>query len=331
MPETIAISMGDPNGIGPEIILKSLNQNYPDSFTPVVYGHSDVFEYYNELAKLPLEIRSIGSVSEAEAGRINVINSSDFTTGDLKPGSIQAAAGLASMKAVEAAINACMSKETDALVTAPISKEAISLAGYNVPGHTEFLAEKTGTSHVLMMLVSGSFRVALATIHIPVRDVAASISKESLTRNLRILHQSLSVDFGIESPEIAVLALNPHAGDGGVIGDEEIHGIEPVVRLLRQDGLRISGPFAADAFFGKSLHKIYDAVFAMYHDQGLIPFKALTFGTGVNFTAGLPMIRTSPDHGTAFDIAGKNTADTGSFMAAFRLAADLVKSNEIKS
>lgn len=331
MPKSIAISMGDPNGIGPEIILRSLNHNEFHHYVPVVFGQSDVFEYYNEVAGLSMEIHPIESAREAIAGKLNIINCNEFNSNDLAPGKIRGDAGLASMKAVEAALKACLNKETGALVTAPISKEAISKAGYSVPGHTEFLAEKTGTDHVLMMLVSGSFRVALATIHIPVKDVAPAISEKNLERKLQILSQSLTKDYGIEKAKIAVLGLNPHGGDGGVIGEEEIRIIKPVVEKLRREGLWLSDPYAADAFFGKSLQNSFDAVFAMYHDQGLIPFKALTFGSGVNFTAGLPIIRTSPDHGTAFDIAGKNIADTGSFMAALRLAADLVERNESKN
>lgn len=327
MSEIIAISMGDPNGIGPEIILKTLSEQTFSDSVPIVFGHEDVMSYYRQIADLTVELNPVASVSEAVPGKVNIINCCEFRTGNIKPGTIQANAGLASMKAVEAAINSCMNKESGAIVTAPISKEAISMAGYTVPGHTEFLAEKTDTDHVLMMLVSGAFRVALATIHIPVKDVAPSISKEALKRNLRILNRSLIHDFSIKSPEIAVLGLNPHAGDGGVIGGEEIQIIQPVIESLRKENVQLNGPYAADSFFGKSLHKTVDAVFAMYHDQGLIPFKALTFGTGVNFTAGLPMIRTSPDHGTAFDIAGKNKADTGSFTAAFRLALKLINQN----
>ena len=229
------------------------------------------------------------------------------------------------MKAVEAGIDACLSGETAALVTAPISKEAITLGGYDVPGHTEFLMEKTSSDQVLMMLVSDAFRVALATIHIPVRNIVTNLTADLLKTRLKILHQALQNDFGIANPKIAVLGLNPHGGDGGVIGREEIELIQPVVNQMNENGLNLHGPYAADGFFGKSMHNDFDAVFAMYHDQGLIPFKALTFGRGVNVTAGLPIIRTSPDHGTAFDIAGKNQADAGSFKAAYSLAATLAE------
>ena len=235
------------------------------------------------------------------------------------------------MTAVEAGINACLTGETAALVTAPISKEAITLAGYNVPGHTEFLMEKTSSDQVLMMLVSDDFRVALATIHIPVREIAAALNENLITSRLTLLHNALVNDFGISNPKIAVLGLNPHGGDGGVIGREEIELIQPVIRNMNDNGLKLRGPFAADGFFGKSLQNDFDAVFAMYHDQGLIPFKALTFGRGVNVTAGLPIIRTSPDHGTAFDIAGKNKADPGSFSSAYNLAIQLASQKKSKT
>jgi len=315
--------MGDPNGIGPEIILKSLLQSDLKKSIPVIYGRADVFE--NTLSQLDcnLTITITDSPANAEPGKINLIECVNSSDSGLTIGSLSAAGGLASMKAVEAGIDACLAGKTSAIVTAPISKEAITLAGYNVPGHTEFLAKKTSTEQVVMMLVSGAFRVALATIHIPVRDIASRLTEDLLKTRLSILNNALEEDFGIENPSISVLGLNPHAGDGGVIGREEIELIRPVIQDMNENGLNLKGPFAADAFFGKSRQNEFDAVFAMYHDQGLIPFKALTFGRGVNVTAGLPIIRTSPDHGTAFDIAGKNLADAGSFTAAYELAVHL--------
>lgn len=323
MSEIIAISMGDPNGIGPEIILKTVLQSDQDDNIPVIYGREDIFD--DTLSRLngSRSLSVIKSPADAKPEHINLIPCVDSSKSDLSAGSISASGGLASMKAVEAGIDACMSGDASALVTAPISKEAITLAGYNVPGHTEFLAEKTSTDQVLMMLVSGAFRVALATIHIPVRKIADTLTEDLLKTRLSLLHRSLVEDFRIKDPSIAVLGLNPHGGDGGVIGREEIELIQPAIEQLNGSGLNLDGPFAADGFFGKSLQNRYDAIFAMYHDQGLIPFKALTFGRGVNVTAGLPIIRTSPDHGTAFDIAGKNIADAGSFSAAYKLAGQL--------
>lgn len=324
MKPTIAISMGDPGGIGPEVILKTLESEGAAHSTPVIFGHESVFSHYSESSLVSAGIAVIDDIADVNPGVVNLINcTSSFSRTDIQPGKIDSSSGKASMESVEAAARACISGTADAMVTAPLSKEAITRAGYRVPGHTEYLADITGTDNVLMMLVSGPFRVALATIHVPLKDVAPALSEGKLESRIRILHRSLVNDFGISEPAIAVLGLNPHAGDGGVIGREEIDTISPLIKKLNRSGLSLHGPFAADGFFGKSLQKAYDAVFAMYHDQGLIPFKALTFGLGVNFTAGLPIIRTSPDHGTAFDIAGKNRADSGSFRSAYKLAIQL--------
>jgi len=325
MKPIIAISMGDPAGVGPEIILKSLIKTGTEYSTPILLGNEAVFHYYANTLKQAPKLHLIDDSDDLKPGYINLINCTDFGKHDIKPGNLSAQGGRASMEAVASGIDLCIQKKADALVTAPISKEAITLAGYQVPGHTEFLAEKTGIGKVLMMLVSGSFRVALATIHIPLKDVPGQITVENLKGRLRLLNQSLIQDFGIEEPSIAVFGLNPHAGDGGVIGREEIDIIKPLIEELWQEGLVVKGPFAADGFFGMRQQNNYDAIFATYHDQGLIPFKALTFGKGVNFTAGLPIIRTSPDHGTAFDIAGKNIADHSSFTAAYRLAEQLAR------
>lgn len=330
MPLKIAISMGDPNGIGPEIILKSLAKSQDRSTCYIIYGRFDLIQETAKLLDNPPRLQSIEHPDEATAGIANIINCVDPSLGSSAPGQITATGGKAAMQAVEAGIDACLTQQTNALVTAPISKEAITLAGYDIPGHTEFLARKTSTDQVLMMLVSGGFRIALATIHIPVRQITQDLTPELMASRLRLLHHALADDFRILHPAIAVLGLNPHAGDGGVIGDEEITLIGPVLNQLRDEGLNVNGPFAADAFFGNARQKKYDAVFAMYHDQGLIPFKALTFGSGVNVTAGLPMIRTSPDHGTAFDIAGLNQADCSSFLAACSLAGELAENRKQK-
>lgn len=318
----IAISMGDPNGVGPEVTIKSLKSSDLSRSIPVWIGYKNVFEYYSKKYEIDLSIRSFSEGKEPEPGHVYLLDLSD---GDfpLVPGIISGDAGKASMKAVQKGIELCLNGSADALVTAPISKEAINKAGYHVPGHTEFLAEKTKTNEVVMVLAGENLRVALATIHIPLKDVAGSIQIRKLQSHLRILHQSLSKDFGISKPKIGVLGLNPHAGDGGVIGNEEIDLITPALEELSEDKILIDGPFAADGYFGSQLYKVYDATFAMYHDQGLIPFKALTFGKGVNFTAGLPIIRTSPDHGTAFNIAGKNLADERSFIAAYEMAVNM--------
>lgn len=318
MKPVIAISMGDFNGIGPEVILKSL-QNFSGEATPLLLGHLKPFRFYADKIGITPQFNLIKNPAEAVDGKLNVMHVHDEEP-QIHPGKLSAEAGELSMKAVEAGIRLCLDKKASALVTAPISKEAISLAGYNVPGHTEFLAQKTGTDFVLMMLVSGNLRVALTTTHIPVRNISKEITKEKIQRSLRALHKSLKDDFFVNHPKIAVFGLNPHAGDGGVIGTEEIEIIKPAIKELSNEIDGISGPYAADGFFGQKMHKEFDGILAMYHDQGLAPFKALSFGSGVNFTAGLPIIRTSPDHGTAFSISGNNMANHQSFTEAFELA-----------
>lgn len=331
MKPTIAISMGDPNGIGPEVTLKSLKDLDLENSIPIWIGSKPVFEYYSHLFDIHLPVKPFVGNTELETGYVYVLDLFDDAEFELNPGEISKEAGRLAMEAVYQGIELCLHRQANALVTAPISKEAIHKAGYDVPGHTEFLAEKTETDEVVMILASDDLRVALATIHIPLKDVVKSIQKEKLQSHLRILHQSLKNDFGLYEPKIGVLGLNPHAGDGGVIGKEEIELIGPAIEELAIEGLNIVGPFAADGYFGNHIYEQFDATFAMYHDQGLIPFKALTFGEGVNFTAGLPIIRTSPDHGTAFNIAGKNIADEHSFLSAYKMAVMMTENRTKKS
>jgi len=244
---------------------------------------------------------------------------------EIEPGQIRAGAGRLAMESVARACDLCLSGGADAMVTAPISREAVKLGGYEFPGHTEFLAERTRVGRFAMMLVSGSLRVALLTIHEPIASVAGLITNERITETLQTISDSLANDFGMAEPRIAVLGLNPHAGDGGVIGREEIDIIQPALEAAQAAGLDVSGPFAADGFFGRRGDKEFDAVLAMYHDQGLAPFKALAMGAGVNVTLGLPIVRTSPDHGTAFGIAGEGVASAASMKAAILLAADIAR------
>lgn len=320
----ISISIGDFNGIGPEIILKSLSDLDLSASTPVIVSPKEVIT--SVLSYLPnkLEVNYTDHLSRLRSGVINVLN---FPVDDLKitHGIQSAHSGKTAMLSIEQCITLCVDQDMDAMVTAPISKEAVNLAGYEIPGHTEFLATQTNTDSVLMMLVSGDLRVALATTHIPVKDVSGAITPDVLKEKVEILSLSLIHDFGIPNPKIAVLGLNPHAGDGGVIGMEEIETIIPTLKEIREErqDITLHGPIPADGFFGQQLHKQHDAILAMYHDQGLAPFKLLSFGKGVNFTAGLPIIRTSPDHGTAFDIAGKGVADPSSFKEAYKLAVEL--------
>lgn len=319
----IGISIGDYNGIGPEVILKSLIQLISDDIAPVILGSPEVLSFYADELNLAVEFTELNHIDEVCPGKINLLNPDPGTYPAITPGAITSEAGLHAMKAIEKGIELCMNNKTHALITAPISKEAVNLAGYPIPGHTEFLAEKTGTDEVLMILINDLLRIALLTTHIPVKDVARSINEDLIFRKAELLHDSLTHDFGIDEPKIAVFGLNPHAGDGGFIGKEEIDTIIPAIKKLNRAGVAAEGPFAADSFFGSRNHQNFDGILAMYHDQGLAPFKALSFGHGVNYTAGLPLVRTSPDHGTAFNIAGTGKADPGSFMEAFNLAVNL--------
>lgn len=318
----IGISIGDINGIGPEIVIKSLSKCDLSTSVPVVFAPEEVLSYYLDKLSLELEYAVITSREELRAGMVNVYSGFELNE-KVQPGTLNSTGGLVAMRSVETAIEWCISGAGEAMVTAPISKEAVNLAGYHIPGHTEFLAEKTNTETVVMMLVNKGLRVALTTVHEPIQKVADLITEERILERLQILNDSLINDFSIPEPKIAVLGLNPHAGDGGVLGTEEIGIIEPAIEKATNNNITAHGPFPADGFFGQQLHTQYDAILAMYHDQGLAPFKLLSFGKGVNFTAGLPIIRTSPDHGTAYNIAGKGIANSSSFDQAYDLAVEL--------
>lgn len=322
----IAITIGDFNGIGPEIILKTLADLNLKSTTPVIVAPAKVVTFVQSHLSLNFDLHIIKRISEAEKGAINVLELPDNDI-EITPGILSTQSGKVAMQSIETSIELCMDGSVDAMVTAPISKEAVNLAGYKIPGHTEFLATQTNTKSVLMMLVSGNLRVALVTTHIPIKDIASTISEGLIKNKIGLLAESLIKDFGIHHPKIAVFGLNPHAGDGGIIGKEEIDFIDPLIKKIQKyaPNYEVRGPFPADGFFGQQLHKKHDAILAMYHDQGLAPFKLLSFGKGVNFTAGLPIIRTSPDHGTAFDIAGKGIANPSSFKEAYTLAVELAK------
>ncbi len=324
MNSRIALSIGDMNGIGPEVILKSL-QNTKLPFTPVILGSASIIDYYKRILGIRLDYHYISSVGEIEDGKVNLLEILDEEEVDLKPGEISDEAGHIAMQAVARGVELCINERASALVTAPLSKKAISLAGYHVPGHTEYLAEKTGSTEYMMIMVNEGLRVGLATIHIPLKRVVPLLNKPNITRFIRIMNHSLKADFDIGEPRIAVLGVNPHASDGGVIGTEEEALIEPALKNVQMDGIKAEGPFAADGFFGNRTYEKFDGILAMYHDQGLIPFKTLSFNKGVNFTAGLPFIRTSPDHGTAFDIAGTNQASPESFKIAMNQAYELVQ------
>jgi len=312
----IVVSLGDPNGIGPEILVKCLADNKLTGEIDIVpVGSSAVLRYYWERHNYSKTL---------DAGSAELVAIPEPVGFEFKPGELSKLAGEHSMTCVEAAVNICIEGAADAMVTCPISKEAIALAGFDFPGHTEFIAEKTSAASHLMMMVSDKMRVALVTAHIPISDVTQSLTVRGILDTIENTARSLRDDFGIDPARIAVLGLNPHAGDGGVLGSEESSLISPAIMDVGENAV-VSGPFPADGFFGSSSWRDYDAIIAMYHDQGLIPFKALSFGKGVNFTAGLPIVRTSPDHGTAFDIAGQGVAAEGSLKTAIRLAADIAR------
>jgi len=323
----IGITLGDYNGIGPEVIMKALgNPTLLNFCTPVIYGSLKVLNFY----KKNLDIRDwhVQIVSDIEAvqkSQIHLISAFDDAQTFVEVGKVTSEAGKAAFDCLERAAKDLDTGKLSALVTAPINKHNIQSEDFQFPGHTEYLTDRFEAKSSLMMMVSDQFRMGVATGHIPLQEISAHLSKELVKTKIDLFLKSLKEDFGIEKPKLAVLGLNPHAGESGLLGKEEIEIIQPIVDEFRSKGHIVLGPYPADGFFGKAQFKEFDGVLGMYHDQGLIPFKYIAFETGVNFTAGLPIIRTSPDHGTAYDIAGKNQADPSSFLHALYLALDLVK------
>jgi 4-hydroxythreonine-4-phosphate dehydrogenase len=311
MATRLAVTVGDPAGIGPEVVLKALGRGDLPAADIVVYGPASVLR--DRATRFGL--RSL----DALGARVVDVP----LTGEVRPGVTSPAAGHAAADAVLRAARDAMAGEVDALVTAPLNKESLAAAGHAWPGHTEMLAEVAGVSDVAMLFVGGSLRVALVTIHRALRSVPDAITGEEVERVARLLHRELP-RLGSASRRIAVCGLNPHAGEGGMFGREEIEVIAPAVARLRAAGLDVSGPFPADSLFARASRGEFDAVLAQYHDQGLIPVKLASFGHAVNVTLGLPFVRTSVDHGTGFDIVDRGIADEGSLLAAIRLAADLV-------
>lgn len=320
----VGISIGDFNGIGPEIIMKSLkDKTITDFFTPIIFGSGKLFTYQKNIFKLNLNFNYITETSQAQNGKLNMLNlvkdNSNVELGKPTEESTKMA-----IDSLEAATEALMKGEIDVLVTAPINKDEMMKMGFKHAGHTGYFEEKFNKKG-LMFLVTDGLKVAVSTHHIPISQVAENISKEKIKKQIKALNQTLIEDFSISKPKIAVLGLNPHSGDGGVIGNEEIEIISPAIKELSDQGIMAFGPFPADSFFQPSKYQSFDAVLAMYHDQGLAPFKTLAYEEGVNYTAGLPFIRTSPDHGVAYDIAGKNIADEQSFMEAIFMAIKIFK------
>lgn len=322
----LAITQGDTNGIGYEVILKAFAD--PTLFelcTPVLYGNPRIAAYHAKHCGLTTPFSTIRGIEEARPDRLNLVVCDDEEV-PVAMGQETPQAGNQALKALEAAVLDCKRGHADALVTAPINKHAIQSDAFRFPGHTEYIQASMGEDgEALMILLNSSIRVALVTTHLPITQVSAAITPENILRKLRIFCRSLQRDFACERPRIAVLALNPHAGDGGLLGQEEQTVIAPAIEEALKEGIQAFGPYAADGFFGTRAYEHFDGVLAMYHDQGLAPFKTLAMDDGVNFTAGLPLVRTSPDHGTAYDIAGKGMADENSFRQALYTAIDVCR------
>lgn len=322
----LAVTLGDFNGTGPEIVLKSLRSSaVRAACTPVVIGSMDALEDAARRLGMRISLREADALPPAEGRGIPVIALQPFRVPRLTPGRLSKESGLYSGLAIEEAVRLCRAGIADAIVTAPVSKEAMRMAGFRFPGQTEMLLELSGGERVAMMLVAGSFRVGLATVHHPLKDVSRHLTTARIVEKLAIIDAALRQDFGIRAPRIAVLGLNPHAGENGILGNEEKTVIRPALKAALRRRILAEGPFPADAFFGMQAFRRYDAVLAMYHDQGLIPLKLHGFRIGVNVSAGLPIVRTSPDHGTAFDIAGKGVADPTSMIEAIALAVSIVR------
>lgn len=322
----IGISVGDINGIGIEVILKTLaDARIYEYCTPVVYGSVKTTSYHKKLLGMPeFNFNVIKNAGEMNVRKANLVNCWDEEV-KIELGQDTENGGKYAFKSLEAAMEDLLAGKIDALVTAPINKSNIQQAGFPFPGHTEYLQQKAGSPDSLMFMVSEDLKISVVTGHMPISQVPAAITRENILSKLRLMNKSLKNDFWIEKPKIAVLGLNPHAGDRGLLGKEEEETIIPAIKKAFDEGIMAFGPFPADGFFGQAAYLKFDAVLAMYHDQGLIPFKHLSFGKGVNFTGGLPFIRTSPDHGVAYDIAGKGVAQESSFREAIFMAGDLFR------
>lgn len=323
----VGISLGDLNGIGVEVILKTFEDNRMLDFcTPVIFGSSKIISFHKKALNNSIQINEITSIDEINHAKLNLLNIWNEDV-EVEIGKASKVSGEYAAKSLEHSVDQLKKNKIDVLLTAPINKETIQSETFCFPGHTEFLEEKLDGKS-LMILMTNELRIGLITGHIPIAKVAETISPELITEKVEIMHQSLRQDFGINKPKIAVLGLNPHCGDKGVIGKEEDLIIKPTIDQIKENGKLVYGPYSADGFFGSKTYEKFDGILAMYHDQGLAPFKALSFGNGVNYTAGLSEIRTSPDHGTGFDIAGKNIADPSSFKAALFTAIDVFKSRK---
>jgi 4-hydroxythreonine-4-phosphate dehydrogenase len=321
----VGISIGDLNGIGSEVVLKSFEDTRMlELCTPVIFANVKILSFLKKQLNLNINLHGIDKIDQLITGKINVLNV--WREGvNLEWGVEDNNVGKYAIKSFTVATQALKEDKIDVLVTAPINKANIQSEDFSFPGHTDYL-NKELEGDALMLMLQDSLRVGLLTDHVPINEVAKHLTEELIHKKIKTINKSLIQDFGINRPRIAVLGLNPHSGDNGVIGNEEEKIVKPALRKLFEQGILVFGPFSADGFFGSGQYENYDAVIASYHDQGLIPFKTLSFGKGVNFTAGLNKVRTSPDHGTGYDIAGKGIADHTSFTEAIYTAIDILKS-----
>lgn len=328
----IGITHGDINSISYEVIMKALlDPRIMDDCTPILYGSAKVAAYHRKTLNINnLSFNAIRSAEEASPRKPNLINCiSDEVRVELGKSTPQA--GEAAFQALKKGVEDLKAGKIDALVTGPINKQNIQSEHFNFPGHTEYLAMEFGVNEVLMFMIGETMRVGVVTGHVPLAEVPGLITIDKILVKVRLMHKSLVEDFAIPKPRIAVLGINPHAGDMGIIGREDMDVIQPAIQRAKEEGILAFGPFPSDGFFGSGSFKKFDGILAMYHDQGLIPFKALTYEGGVNFTAGLPVVRTSPAHGTAYELAGKNEASENSFRQALYLACDIVKNRRLYS
>jgi len=325
----IGISIGDINGIGLEIILKTLtNRRITELCIPVIYGSSKIVSYHKNIVGIEdFKFQGLRTADKLHTDKINIVNCWQENV-NITLGKIAEAGGRYALTSLKRSVEDLQRGLIDAIVTAPINKKSMELAGFQYPGHTEYFMDEFNAKECLMFMVSDEIKVGLVTNHEPLKKVGELITKARVLQKIRIMNDTLKIDFGIEKPKIAVLGLNPHAGDGGVIGEEEEKIIRPAVLEAKKKGVLAFGPFPADSFFGSINYRKFDGILAMYHDQGLIPFKTLSFGNGVNYTAGLPIVRTSPDHGTGFDIVGQNLADPTSFRKAIFQAIDVYRNRK---
>jgi len=325
----VAITQGDTNGVGYEVILKAFQDPaILELCTPIIYGSPKIAAYHKKALNLETTFSIINKAEDARDGRLNLLACHDDET-KVELGQPSAEAGQAAFRALDRAMADYRNGLYDVLVTAPINKATIQSPGFHFPGHTEYIETSLGDGKkALMILMNETLRVALVTTHLPIKDIAKAISKEAIIEKATIFHQALRRDFRISCPRIAVLSLNPHAGDNGLLGAEEKDIIKPAIEQLAEGGIQAFGPYAADGFFGSGSYNYFDGVLAMYHDQGLAPFKTIALDNGVNYTAGLPIVRTSPDHGTAYDIAGQGKADENSLRQAIYTAIDIWRNRQ---